>query len=193
MPPWRGSQARFALPWANRTDRVKKYGNQGIPVGMKSFKYEQIKAGLIEDIETGRVKENGRIPSEIALVQQWRVSPVTVSKTLTQLEEEGYLIRRVGDGTYVQGSPTDQPTAFFALDDFLAIHALQYCQDHGLAVPDEMAARRSSRRLQHLQHVIYCFGWPLFSPQASGDGSQAPRPINRRQKPPATRPGMGAS
>jgi DNA-binding LacI/PurR family transcriptional regulator len=69
---------------------------------MKTHKYQQIKQHFIGQIQTHQLRGNQRIPSEKDLSAQWGVSPLTVGKALSQLEQEGYLIRKVGDGTYVR-------------------------------------------------------------------------------------------
>lgn len=72
------------------------------PGSTKVPKYQQIKQYFLEQIRSGKLPEDSRIPSEKRLAEELDVSPLTVAKALGQLEDEGYVIRRVGDGTYVQ-------------------------------------------------------------------------------------------
>lgn len=69
---------------------------------MKTHKYQQIKQHFIGQIQARQLRGNQRIPSEKDLSSLWGVSPLTVGKALSQLEQEGYLVRKVGDGTYVR-------------------------------------------------------------------------------------------
>ena len=68
---------------------------------MKTFKFQQIKSYFLEKIRSGQLKPGERIASEKNLAAEWGVSPLTVGKALAQLERDGYVVRRVGDGSYV--------------------------------------------------------------------------------------------
>lgn len=69
---------------------------------VKIPKYQMIKRHYQSRIESGELNPNDRIPSEKALATELGVSPLTVARALSELEDEGYVIRRVGDGTYVR-------------------------------------------------------------------------------------------
>jgi len=56
-------------------------------------------------IETGGIPAGARLPSERAIGQVLQVSRTTITKSLDMLREEGQLISRRGDGTYVQSLP----------------------------------------------------------------------------------------
>lgn len=64
-------------------------------------KYQVIKQHYQSQIESGQLGPEERIPSEKALALELGVSPLTVARALSELEDEGYVTRRVGDGTYV--------------------------------------------------------------------------------------------
>lgn len=74
----------------------------------KRYKYQQVKQTILEQIASGALKKNDRIPSERELAKMWGMSALTVSKALAQMEKEGYLVRKVGDGTYVRTTIIDE-------------------------------------------------------------------------------------
>ncbi|MCK9537022.1 MAG: GntR family transcriptional regulator [Bacilli bacterium] len=63
--------------------------------------YLQLRAILKENIENGTWKEGTMIPSELELVNYYKVSRVTVRRAISKLVEEKYLVRRPGFGTVV--------------------------------------------------------------------------------------------
>lgn len=65
-------------------------------------KYEVIKRGIIEKIESGEFSTGEKIYSEGDLKRKYNVSNTTVVKALNDLVNEGYLIRRQGEGTFVR-------------------------------------------------------------------------------------------
>lgn len=65
-------------------------------------KYEAIKCDIIEKIENGIFTSGEKIYSESDLKKKYSVSNTTVVKALNDLVNEGYLIRRQGEGTFVR-------------------------------------------------------------------------------------------
>lgn len=65
-------------------------------------KYEIIKTNIINKIENGEFLPGEKIYSESDLRKIYKVSSTTVIKALNDLVNEGYLIRRQGEGTYVR-------------------------------------------------------------------------------------------
>lgn len=63
--------------------------------------YLKIQEDIRADIIEGRLKANGRLPSEMMLVERYRVSRVTASKALNSLEEAGWIYRIQGNGSFV--------------------------------------------------------------------------------------------
>lgn len=63
--------------------------------------YYQLKELLKAKIESGELKPNERLPSETELVQLFQVSRMTVRQALVELENEGFIRRRQGQGTFV--------------------------------------------------------------------------------------------
>lgn len=73
--------------------------------------YYQIKTRLLESIETGQLKPGDRVPSERELTTHFNVSRMTARQALTELENQGYLYRLQGKGTFVATPKLDQPLA----------------------------------------------------------------------------------
>ncbi|MEP7183965.1 MAG: PLP-dependent aminotransferase family protein [Betaproteobacteria bacterium] len=71
---------------------------------------EQIYRACVAAMLDGRLKAGMRLPSARQLAADWRVSRNTVDDALAQLQSEGFVVRRVGAGTFVAldmpGSPT---------------------------------------------------------------------------------------
>src|SRR5690554_3014859 len=63
--------------------------------------YLQLRSIIKEKIENGIWQEGTMIPSELELVNEYKVSRVTVRRAVSKLVEEKYLVRRPGFGTIV--------------------------------------------------------------------------------------------
>jgi DNA-binding transcriptional MocR family regulator len=59
--------------------------------------------------ELNRYSAGGKLPSSRALVERYRVSPVTVSRALAQLSAEGLVVTRPGAGAFRAQPRTDTP------------------------------------------------------------------------------------
>lgn len=75
--------------------------------------YVQVKQQMREHMESGRWPGSSRIPGEHELAAQFGVSRATVRRALDELEREGAVTRRVGDGTYVSVPRIDQRLGSF--------------------------------------------------------------------------------
>lgn len=64
-------------------------------------RYQQLKAILRRQIEAGVWHANEPIPAERSLVEQYKVSRITVRQALDDLVAEGFLYRAHGKGTFV--------------------------------------------------------------------------------------------
>lgn len=64
-------------------------------------KYKQIEQALRKEIDQGIYKSGDRLPTELELCEKYNVSRITVRKSLQNLTNQGIVIRKVGDGTYV--------------------------------------------------------------------------------------------
>lgn len=63
--------------------------------------YVQIADSLIEQIATGLLAPDDRLPSEREMSRQLNVSRMTLRAALRELESKGLIVRRPGDGTYI--------------------------------------------------------------------------------------------
>ncbi|WP_026294890.1 GntR family transcriptional regulator [Sediminispirochaeta bajacaliforniensis] len=64
--------------------------------------YYQIKESILAEISSGRLKPGDKILSEPQLKDKFGVSRMTARNAVTELVNEGYLVRKQGYGTYVQ-------------------------------------------------------------------------------------------
>jgi len=63
--------------------------------------YQQIKALILQSLQTGEWKPGEGIPSEMELAARFRVSQGTVRKAIDELAAENLVVRRQGKGTFV--------------------------------------------------------------------------------------------
>ncbi|HEX2546174.1 MAG TPA: GntR family transcriptional regulator [Ramlibacter sp.] len=63
--------------------------------------YQQIKALILQSLESGEWKPGEAIPSEMDLAVRFRVSQGTVRKAIDELAAENLVVRRQGKGTFV--------------------------------------------------------------------------------------------
>jgi GntR family transcriptional regulator len=65
--------------------------------------YYQLKNVVIDNIKNRVWELNSKIPPERELCEMYKVSRITVRQALKELEDEGYLYRKQGKGTFVKG------------------------------------------------------------------------------------------
>ncbi|WP_296508889.1 GntR family transcriptional regulator [Rhodoferax sp.] len=77
--------------------------DQGLPAGTPAFSplYQQIKALILQSLQSGEWKPSTAIPSEQELATRYRVSQGTVRKAIDELAAENLVVRRQGKGTFV--------------------------------------------------------------------------------------------
>ena len=63
--------------------------------------YQQIKALIMQSLQTGEWKPGELIPSEVELAYRYKVSQGTVRKAIDELSAENLVVRRQGKGTFV--------------------------------------------------------------------------------------------
>jgi GntR family transcriptional regulator len=63
--------------------------------------YYQLMDIIIEQIETGKLTENDKLPSERELCERYKISRATVRQAIQELEKEGYIYKQHGKGTFV--------------------------------------------------------------------------------------------
>ena len=71
-------------------------------------KYYLVKQMILEKIQSGELEPGDAIPSERELMTDQNVSRITVRKAVEELEQEGYLYKVQGKGTYVRGEKRNQ-------------------------------------------------------------------------------------
>jgi GntR family histidine utilization transcriptional repressor len=64
-------------------------------------RYQQLKDFIIEQIASGQLQPADRVPSENELVESKSVSRMTANRALRELNDEGYVERIAGRGTFV--------------------------------------------------------------------------------------------
>ncbi len=64
--------------------------------------YWQIKESILKEITSGKLKPGDKILSEPQLKDKYGVSRLTARSAVTELVNEGYLIRKQGYGTFIQ-------------------------------------------------------------------------------------------
>jgi DNA-binding LacI/PurR family transcriptional regulator len=80
---------------------VNKNGMDQAKSVPRRTKHRQVYEQVLADIESGRLKEGERLPSEIELVKEFATSRPTIARALRDLQNLGLVERKVGSGTYV--------------------------------------------------------------------------------------------
>lgn len=75
--------------------------------------YYQLKNIIIDNIKNKIWDINTKIPTERELCENYKVSRITVRQALKELENEGYLYRKQGKGTFVTGQKFVQRLSHF--------------------------------------------------------------------------------
>jgi GntR family transcriptional regulator len=75
--------------------------------------YYQLKEILFAKIKSNEWPINSKIPTERELCELFKVSRITVRQALSELEQEGYLYRKQGKGTFVTAPKIEQRLAHF--------------------------------------------------------------------------------
>ena len=105
----------------------------------KTPRYQQLKELIIDQISSGALKPSQRVPSENQLVVSMGVSRMTANRALRELNDEGYLDRKAGVGSFVS-------------DLKAASHLLEVRN-----IADEVKSRGheySSRVIKHVKKIV---------------------------------------
>ncbi len=112
-----------------RTDREKVVSQvltDGIDRASPLPLYHQLYQVLLAKIAKGEWKPGATTPTEKDLSAQYALSRTTVRQALQQLERDGYLTRRQGQGTFVtQPKMRHGPQRPFGISGYLREHGLQ--------------------------------------------------------------------
>ncbi len=95
---------------------------------MTDTKYEAIRDSLKYQILAGELKRNDRVPSEAELCQLYDVSRISAKRALNELENDGYVKRIPGKGTYVSFSPMVHAlNGYYSLTSAILEHGDNQC------------------------------------------------------------------
>lgn len=116
-------------------------------------KYTQIKEELKRKILVGEWKANSMIPTENQLCEQFGVSRITIRAAIEELQQEGYIQKIQGKGTFVRGGAIEQRLSKFytfgdelkkrgykevaTMIEFLEVEADEDLADHLKIIPGE--------------------------------------------------------
>ena len=82
---------------------------------IRHTKHREVFEHVLADIESGKFKEGGRLPSEAELVKQFAASRPTVARALRDLQNLGLVERKIGSGTYVRKARKPNESWLFGL------------------------------------------------------------------------------
>ena len=75
---------------------------------MEMTEYLRVQRQLMEQIHKGVYRENGKLPTERELCEQFGVSRITIRQALQNMENEGVIVRQQGRGTFVKPRRIEQ-------------------------------------------------------------------------------------
>ncbi|MFP5113789.1 GntR family transcriptional regulator [Bacillaceae bacterium C204] len=75
--------------------------------------YKQLRNKILDEIESGKLKQGDKLPSERELAEQFQISRMTARHTLSMLEREGVVERRVGSGTFINNKKIEMDFVTF--------------------------------------------------------------------------------
>lgn len=78
-------------------------------------KAQRVYEVMLRRIAGGQHAPGDRLPSHIALAEQFGVAPLTMRQVLARLEQEGLVVREQGRGTFVRSVP--RPTVLVVGED----------------------------------------------------------------------------
>ena len=91
------------------------------------YKYEELYDALVEKMNSGCWKPHDKILPERELCAQYGVSRITVRDTLKRLEEDGYIYRKQGRGTFVAVRQIEQKlTKLYSLREEFAAKGIPH-------------------------------------------------------------------
>jgi GntR family transcriptional regulator of arabinose operon len=103
-------------------------------VHSKAFKYQELKKYFVDRIRSGELEYNARVPSEPELMKRYGLSRNTIRQAMKELENEGYLYRVRGKGTFVRTKTPDvlKKIALIIFDAEYSTHPLVAMMIRGL-------------------------------------------------------------
>lgn len=120
--------------------------------------YKQLKNLFIKAIEEKEFLPGQKIPSENSLASEYNISRITVRNAISELVDEGILIRRQGKGTYVVGATLQRN--FEEIDGYSQSMVRQGYQPGRIIIRKELMLGNphSVREALHIppeQHIIH--------------------------------------
>jgi GntR family transcriptional regulator, arabinose operon transcriptional repressor len=79
--------------------------------GKQTPKYMQLKQEILSWLHSGRLKQGDQMPSENEIAERFQMSRQTVRQTFGELEQEGWLYRVQGKGTFVSNPQAQKAQA----------------------------------------------------------------------------------
>ena len=79
--------------------------------GERRYRFQQVAHTIRERILSGHYSEGERLPSQHRMAREFDVAFNTFKAALDTLESEGYVTRRVGNGTFAAKPDTRRPRA----------------------------------------------------------------------------------
>jgi GntR family transcriptional regulator of arabinose operon len=92
-------------------------------------KYLQLKQEILSWLHSGRLKLNDQMPSENEIAEQFQMSRQTVRQTFGELEQEGWLFRVQGKGTFVS-NPQEKKAQAVQIIGVLTTYISDYIFPH---------------------------------------------------------------
>lgn len=93
--------------------------------------YKQIINILNEQIENGELNPGDKLPSEAELMERYQVSRITIRSAISELEEDGLVVRSRGKGTFIASKKT-----LYSADDQIGF--THSCQQEGKVATTEV-------------------------------------------------------
>jgi len=119
----------------------------------------QVYLTVLDRIRSGSLTPGTRLPSARQLSREWRVARGVIDEAFAQLQDEGWIERRVGDGSYVR---QDVPLAEIRPDPDTAPEANEAARRRLAQFTPYMALARSFEmpRQQFHPPVLHPRAWP---------------------------------
>ena len=143
---------------------------------MPKARWDIITAAIQEEIVSGRLRPGDRLPAEVEIASNYRVSRPTANRAVQELKRLGYVARRRGSGTVVTSGQRPRTGQVAVLVDILTgFPELDYVRGIQDALPEGCQTLlwdtredpgREARYLQRAQEnadAIFC--WPTCAPE----------------------------
>ncbi|TFI58470.1 histidine utilization repressor [Sphingomonas parva] len=119
-------------------------------------RYVAIKQFVVKGIASGELKPGDRLPSEAELVDQFKVSRMTASRALRELQNSGIIVRLPGVGSFVaEPAPQSQIIQIRNIADEIRSRGHEYS-----ATVVQNASEKANRKTSPLLGVA--LGTPIF-------------------------------